>query len=151
MRDPREVIVRPVVTERSMGLSTGDNGEPQYAFIVAKDANKVEIKNAVEKLFNVSVAHVNTMNYRGKARRVGRHLGRHEHLRLRLSRHLVGEHHRQRHQHAVVHLRHGQLGEDQRGERDAGSGGRRERGRSVFAEGRRRFDDALYQRVGQCD
>ena len=75
MRDPREVIVRPVVTERSMELSTNES-DPQYAFIVAKDANKVEIKNAVEKLFKVSVAQVNTMNYRGKARRVGRHLGR---------------------------------------------------------------------------
>ena len=75
MRDPREVIVRPVVTERSMELSTNED-DRQYAFIVAKDANKVEIKNAVEKLFNVSVAQVNTMNYRGKARRVGRHLGK---------------------------------------------------------------------------
>ena len=75
MRDPRVVIVRPVVTERSMELSTNES-DPQYAFIVAKDANKVEIKNAVEKLFKVSVAQVNTMNYRGKARRVGRHLGR---------------------------------------------------------------------------
>jgi large subunit ribosomal protein L23 len=75
MRDPREVIVRPVVTERSMELSTNE-GDPQYAFIVAKDANKLEIKNAVEKLFKVSVAQVNTMNYRGKARRVGRHLGK---------------------------------------------------------------------------
>ena len=75
MRDPREVIVRPVVTERSMELSTNES-DPQYAFIVAKDANKVEIKNAVEKLFKVSVAQVNTMNYRGKARRVGRHLGK---------------------------------------------------------------------------
>ena len=75
MRDPREVIVRPVVTERSMELSTNES-DPQYAFIVAKDANNVEIKNAVEKLFKVSVAQVNTMNYRGKARRVGRHLGR---------------------------------------------------------------------------
>ena len=76
MRDPREVIVRPVVTERSMELSTDESGKPQYAFVVAKDANKVEIKHAVEKLFNVSVAQVNTMNYRGKARRVGRHLGK---------------------------------------------------------------------------
>ena len=75
MRDPREVIVRPVVTERSMELSTNES-DPQYAFIVVKDANKVEIKNAVEKLFKVSVAQVNTMNYRGKARRVGRHLGK---------------------------------------------------------------------------
>lgn len=75
MRDPREVIVRPVVTERSMELSTNES-DPQYAFIVAKDANKLEIKNAVEKLFKVSVAQVNTMNYRGKARRVGRHLGK---------------------------------------------------------------------------
>ena len=76
MRDPREVIVRPVVTERSMELSTDESGQPQYVFIVSKDANKVEIKNAVEKLFKVSVAQVNTMNYRGKARRVGRHLGK---------------------------------------------------------------------------
>ena len=75
MRDPREVIVRPVVTERSMELSTNED-DRQYAFIVAKDANKVEIKNAIEKLFKVSVTQVNTMNYRGKARRVGRHLGR---------------------------------------------------------------------------
>ena len=76
MRDAREVIVRPVVTERSMELSTGEAGDPQYAFIVARDANKLEIKNAVEKLFKVSVAQVNTMNYRGKARRVGRNLGK---------------------------------------------------------------------------
>ena len=76
MRDPREVIVRPVVTERSMELSAGELGDPQYAFIVVRDANKVEIKNAVERLFGVSVAAVNTMNYRGKARRVGRHLGK---------------------------------------------------------------------------
>lgn len=76
MRDPREVIVRPVVTERSMELSAGDIGDPQYVFIVARDANKVEIKNAVESLFDVSVAEVNTMNYRGKPRRVGRNLGK---------------------------------------------------------------------------
>ena len=76
MRDPREVIVRPVVTERSMELSTDENGKPQYAFIVSRDANKLEIKHAVEKLFKVSVSQVNTMNYRGKARRVGRHLGK---------------------------------------------------------------------------
>jgi large subunit ribosomal protein L23 len=76
MRDAREVIVRPVVTERSMELSSGEAGDPQYAFIVARDANKLEIKHAVEKLFGVSVAKVRTMNYRGKARRVGRHLGK---------------------------------------------------------------------------
>lgn len=76
MRDAREVIIRPVVTERSMELSAGELGEPQYVFIVARDANKVEIKNAVERLFDVSVSDVNTMNYRGKARRVGRHLGK---------------------------------------------------------------------------
>lgn len=76
MRDPREVIMRPVVTERSMELSSGDLGEPQYVFIVARDANKMEIKNAVERLFDVSVSKVSTMNYRGKPRRVGRHLGK---------------------------------------------------------------------------
>ncbi len=73
MRDPREVVIRPVVTERSTELGEEQNA---YTFMVSKDANKIEIRHAVEKLFGVKVAGVRTLNYRGKWRRVGRSLGR---------------------------------------------------------------------------
>lgn len=73
MREPREVIIRPVVTERSTQLQENDR---TYTFIVSKAANKLEIRNAVEKLFEVTVADVRTANYRGKWRRMGRTAGR---------------------------------------------------------------------------
>ncbi len=73
MRDPREIVIRPVVTERSTELGEDQN---QYTFVVSKDANKIEIRAAVERLFSVKVAGVRTLNYRGKWRRVGRSLGR---------------------------------------------------------------------------
>jgi large subunit ribosomal protein L23 len=73
MRSPREVIIRPVVTERSTTL--GDE-QDAFTFIVAEDANKIEIRRAVEALFDVKVQSVNTMRYRGKLRRVGRSMGR---------------------------------------------------------------------------
>ena len=72
MRDPRAVIVRPVVTERSTELAD-DRGA--YTFIVNKDANKIEIKKAVEALFDVKVKDVRTANYRGKWRRMGNAYG----------------------------------------------------------------------------
>ena len=68
-----DVIVRPIVTEKSTDL-LDRNGK--YSFVVARDANKVEIARAVEKLFNVHVREVRTMQYRGKERRVGRTIGR---------------------------------------------------------------------------
>jgi large subunit ribosomal protein L23 len=73
MRDPREVIVRPVVTEGSAILQ---EAERTYTFIVARDANKIEIRHAVQTLFDVAVEGVRTANYQGKWRRVGRSLGR---------------------------------------------------------------------------
>ena len=73
MRDPREVILRPVVTEASAALQ---EDLQTYTFIVAKDANKIEIRQAVEKLFDVKVSAVRTMNYRGKVRRLGRSIGK---------------------------------------------------------------------------
>jgi large subunit ribosomal protein L23 len=73
MRDPREVIVRPVVTEASAALQ---ELERTYTFIVSKDANKLEIRHAVQSLFDVKVEAVRTANYQGKWRRVGRSLGR---------------------------------------------------------------------------
>lgn len=73
MRDPRQIIVKPVVTERSTELAD-DRGA--YTFIVNRDANKIEIKHAVETLFTVKVASVRTANYRGKWRRVGSAYGK---------------------------------------------------------------------------
>ena len=62
MKNPRDVILKPVVSEKSYGLI--DNGA--YTFIVAPDANKVEIRQAVEAIFNVKVKSVNTLNRPGK-------------------------------------------------------------------------------------
>jgi large subunit ribosomal protein L23 len=73
MRDPKSVIIRPVVTEASALLQEQLR---TYTFIVAKDANKLEIRNAVQLLFDVRVEGVRTANYQGKWRRVGRSLGR---------------------------------------------------------------------------
>jgi large subunit ribosomal protein L23 len=69
---PEEVIVRPIVTEKSNdGLQEG-----KYTFEVNKKATKVEIANAVEKLFEVKVLKVNTMMVNGKKKRVGYHQGK---------------------------------------------------------------------------
>jgi large subunit ribosomal protein L23 len=73
MRDARQIIVRPIVTERSTELAD-DRGA--YTFIVNRDANKIEIKRAVETLFDVKVDSVRTANYRGKWRRVGSAYGK---------------------------------------------------------------------------
>jgi large subunit ribosomal protein L23 len=65
MTDPRDVIRSPVVSEKSYALL--DRGI--YTFIVAKDANKVEIRHAVEDIFGVNVVSVNTLNRPGKRKR----------------------------------------------------------------------------------
>lgn len=72
MKDPRDVLIKPVITENSMLKMEEAN---TYTFRVAKEANKVEIKKAVESIFNVKVKKVNTMNMRGKKRRLGRNEG----------------------------------------------------------------------------
>ena len=73
MRNIHEVIVKPVITEKSTDQYDRNQA---YTFVVARDANKIEIAQAIETLFNVKVASVRTMQYRGKERRVGRHVGR---------------------------------------------------------------------------
>jgi large subunit ribosomal protein L23 len=65
VRDPRDVILRPVVSEKSYALL--DQGV--YTFIVAPDSNKTEIRQAVESIFNVRVSKVNTANRKGKRKR----------------------------------------------------------------------------------
>lgn len=72
MRDYRDIIFKPVITEKSMGL-LADN---KYTFIVDKKANKTEIKNAIETIFEVKVAKVYTMQVKGKPKRMGRFQGK---------------------------------------------------------------------------
>ena len=72
-RDPRTVILRPIMTEKSMRQKEELN---TVAFRVRPDANKVEIRSAVESVFNVKVAAVRTASFEGKLKRMGRHEGR---------------------------------------------------------------------------
>ena len=65
MNDPRSVILRPVVSEKSYGLL--DRGV--YTFVVDGRATKVDVRNAVESIFNVQVLKVNTLNRKGKRKR----------------------------------------------------------------------------------
>ena len=64
-RDPRDIVLRPVVSEKS--YAQYDAGV--YTFVVAPDANKIEIKHAIEAIFNVKVKNVNTLNRKGKRKR----------------------------------------------------------------------------------
>lgn len=72
--EAREVIIRPLVTEKSHRLTEMD--KPQYTFEVHPEADKIQIRKAVEELFKVHVLAVNTVRVRGKLRRVGRFQGR---------------------------------------------------------------------------
>ncbi len=72
MKDSRDIIFRPLITEKSMDL-LNDN---KYTFLVEKRANKTEIKNAIEDIFNVKVEKVRTMIVKGKLKRMGRTQGK---------------------------------------------------------------------------
>lgn len=72
MKNLHDIIVRPIITERSMS----DLADRKYTFQVDKSANKLQIKEAVEKIFGVKVDKVTTANVRGKFKRVGVHLGK---------------------------------------------------------------------------
>lgn len=65
------VLIKPLVTEKSAGLKT----EGKYFFKVNSAANKIEIKNEIEKVFGVKVERVNTLNVLGKAKRLGKSFG----------------------------------------------------------------------------
>lgn len=73
MREARRVVVRPLMTEKSMRLKDERN---TVTFQVVPDANKVEIRQAVETIFNVKVSAVRTSTVEGKLKRMGRHQGR---------------------------------------------------------------------------
>jgi large subunit ribosomal protein L23 len=65
VKDPRDVIIRPVISEKSYALLDKN----VYTFVVAPQANKVEIRQAVESIFGVRVTNVNTLNRKGKRKR----------------------------------------------------------------------------------
>lgn len=72
MKDPREVIIRPIISEHSYDMMQ----ENVYTFEVAKSANKVEIAQAVEEIFDVTVIKVNTLNVKAKPKRVRYQVGK---------------------------------------------------------------------------
>ncbi|MEN6520821.1 MAG: 50S ribosomal protein L23 [Armatimonadota bacterium] len=69
MKDPYSIVKQPLVTEKSMA-GVANN---KYTFEVSMDANKIEIEQAIEKIFKVKVLKVNTLKVKGKKKRLGRH------------------------------------------------------------------------------
>ena len=69
--EARDIIIRPLITEKSTTLMA----EGKYVFEVAKAANKIEIAKAISQIFNVKVVSVNTVNVEGKVKRMGRSIG----------------------------------------------------------------------------
>lgn len=72
MNNYRDIIKAPIVTEKSAALAENNT----YVFSVATNANKTQIKQAIEKIFNVKVENVNTVNVKPKKKRVGRYAGK---------------------------------------------------------------------------
>ena len=71
MKTERDIIIKPIITEKSMEMSALN----KYTFKVDKNSNKIEIRQAVEKIFKVTVTKVNTVSVRGKMRRRGKYQG----------------------------------------------------------------------------
>ncbi len=71
--NPRDIIIRPIITEKTMKLMDADN---KITFEVAKGTNKTQVRQAVEQIFNVQVEKVNILNCRPKRKRVGKYVGK---------------------------------------------------------------------------
>ena len=71
MKTAYDIIVKPIITEKSMSAVA----DKKYVFKVARDAGKIEIKKAIEEIFKVKVKSVNTINVKGKEKRMGVHKG----------------------------------------------------------------------------
>ena len=78
MSNARDIIIRPLVTEKT--LSTQDTNNT-VVFEVAKGTNKIQIKQAIEEIFNVKVESVNVVNQKPKPKRMGRYVGKTNHLK----------------------------------------------------------------------
>ena len=72
MRTPYDIILKPVISEKSMA----DVQNRKYTFKVAVDANKTQVKMAIEEIFGVDVEKVNIMNVNGKVKKMGKNIGR---------------------------------------------------------------------------
>ena len=72
MKAAQDIVIAPIITEKSMSVIA----DKKYTFKVATDANKVEIKNAVEKIFGVKVDKVTTISVKGKEKRMGYNSGK---------------------------------------------------------------------------
>ena len=72
MKTAYDIVIKPIITEQSMEATA----EKKYVFQVANDANKIEIKKAIEEIFGVKVEKVNTIRMDGKEKRMGVHVGR---------------------------------------------------------------------------
>ncbi len=72
MKTARDIIIKPIVTEKSMENSVLN----KYTFKVDKNVNKIEIRNAIQEIFKVTVEKVNTVSMRGKVRRRGKYVGK---------------------------------------------------------------------------
>ena len=88
MKDPRDVVFKPVVSEKSYDLIQDVN---TYTFLVDKRSNKTEIKQAVQVIFDVRVISVNTMNRKGKLKRTGWVVGRRAATKRALVKLAVGD------------------------------------------------------------
>lgn len=73
MNKARDIIIRPIITEKTMKMMDADN---KITFEVAKGSNKTEIKQAVQEIFNVKVTNVNVVNCKPKTKRMGRYVGK---------------------------------------------------------------------------
>ena len=71
-KSPEEIVLRPLITEKTLRIAERENS---YTFQVLRTANKVQVRDAIERLFNVAVVGVRTQNMIGKFRRVGRSFG----------------------------------------------------------------------------
>ena len=78
MSNARDIIIRPLVTEKTMLSQDGNN---TVVFEVAKGTNKIQIRQAVEEIFNVKVESVNVVNQKPRPKRMGRYLGKTNHLK----------------------------------------------------------------------
>jgi large subunit ribosomal protein L23 len=88
MKDEREIILRPIVTEKTADAKEHSN---TVCFQVARGANRIEVRRAVEKLFGVKVVEVRVVNVRGKQRRFGRYTGQRPDWRKAYVRLAAGE------------------------------------------------------------
>ncbi|MEZ5174696.1 MAG: 50S ribosomal protein L23 [Acidimicrobiia bacterium] len=88
MKNPRDIIFEPVVSEKSYDLVSDANS---YTFVVDRRSNKTEIKQAIQKIFDVTVVSVNTMNRQGKRKRTGWTVGQRKHTKRAIVTLAVGD------------------------------------------------------------